>query len=144
MPETTGHILEIGDHVKMNIEFIGNNELDGIEITKTGFNYWRYMCQHPDEVYTITGIDATTDEDEATYKLSGVMSENNWYSDELILMPTPKNRFEKIKNMTLQEMTQELIPMIIYDLCKDGIPEPEDIKKWLSEKHPTGKDTTQT
>lgn len=128
---STGHILEIGDKVRMNLSTIGEGDLDGIEVTSSGFNYWRYMCQHPDEVYTITAFDYTN-EDEIGYNLSGAMADNNWYSDELILLPAAKTRFEVIKNMTLQEMAKDLIPMVIHDLCEEGIPGPEAIEEWLS------------
>ena len=61
------------------------------------------------------------------------MEGNNWFSNELILLPAPKSRFEEIKSMTFQEMAQNLIPMIVYDLCEDGVPGPEAVEKWLSE-----------
>lgn len=129
--ETTGHLLKVGDQVLMNILVIGEGDLDGIEVTASGFNYWRYMCQHPDEVYTITGLNFSEDT-EVSYTLSGAMDGNNWFSNELILLPAPKSRFEEIKSMTLREMAQNLIPMIV-DLCEDGIPGPEAIEQWLSE-----------
>lgn len=129
--ETSGHVLEIGDRVLMNILAIGEGDLDGIEITSSGFNYWRYMCQHPNEVYTVTGFEYSND-DKTGYTLSGAMSGNNWYSDELILLPAAKTRFEQIKNMTLQEMARNLIPMIVYELCEDGVPGPETVEKWLA------------
>ena len=50
--EISGHVLKVGDRVKMNIEAIGQGDLDGVEFTKSGKNYWLYMNQHPDEVYT--------------------------------------------------------------------------------------------
>ena len=142
--ETTGHLLEVGDRVLMNILAIGEGDLDGIEVTTSGFNYWRYMCQHPDEVYTVTGFDFSEDT-EVSYTLSGAMEGNNWFSNELILLPAPKSRFEEIKSMTFQEMAQNLIPMIVYDLCEDGVPGPEAVEKWLSESmspQSTGQSTT--
>lgn len=36
---TTGHILKIGDKVKMNIKEIEKGDMDGVEFTKTGENY---------------------------------------------------------------------------------------------------------
>lgn len=126
--EISGHVLKVGDRVKMNIEAIGQESLDGVEFTKSGKNYWRYMNQHPDEVYTITKVDF--DYEDCPYFLSGYMG-TNWAADELILVPTPTSRFEVIKNMTLQEMAADLLPMVL-DLCEDGVPSPELILEWLS------------
>lgn len=122
MKEISGHILEIGDRVRMNIEVIGEGDLDGVEYTSTGQNYWRYMNQHPDEVYTVEDFDFTN-EDEVAYILSGPMSGNNWYSDELILVPTPTSRFEAIKNMTDVEMAEYFSHLI--SRSKD------ELMKWL-------------
>lgn len=131
LKETSGHTLEIGDKVRMNITIIADEDLDGIEYTKSGVNYWRYMNQHPEEVYTVTGLDFSND-DETGYFLSGAMEGNNWLSSELILVPAAKTRFEYIKNMTIEEMAAELIPMIAYDLCEEGVPGIEAIEEWLS------------
>ncbi len=126
--EISGHVLKVGDRVKMNIEAIGQGSLDGIEFTKSGKNYWRYMNQHPDEVYTITKVDFSYDD--CPYFLSGYM-DTNWAADELILVPIPASRFEVIKNMTLQEMAKDLLPMVL-DLCEDGVPTQELVSEWLS------------
>mgnify|MGYP000438262916 FL=1 len=93
--ETSGHILEIGDRVKMNIPKIGKGDMDGVEFTLSGENYWRYMNAHPDEVYTVEGVDDSKAEPQ--YILSGRMGGNTWYSDELLLQPAPQDRFEVIK-----------------------------------------------
>lgn len=129
--QTSGQLLEIGDHVKMNIEAIGKGDMDGVEFTKTGKNYWRYMNQHPDEVYTITEIDGETEQ--PSYYLSGDMAGENWYSDELILLPEPRSNFEIIKNMTLEEMAQELLNMV-FALFEDGVPSTDEIQAWLDSK----------
>lgn len=129
MKELSGHVLRVGDRVKMNIETIGQGDLDGVEFTNSGTNYWRYMNQHPDEVYTVTKVD--NNYEDCPYFLSGYMSGNNWAADELILLPTPTSRFEVIKNMTLEEMVKDLLPMVL-DLCEDGVPSPELIHEWLS------------
>lgn len=134
MKEISGHLLNIGDPVKMNIKAIGEGDLDGVEITDSGVNYWRYMNQHPDEVYTIVGLDLSGDEPQ--YELSGAMGGNNWYSDELILVPSPASVFELIKNMTLEEMTANLFPMMM-SLCEDGVPSPEEIERWLNSRPET-------
>ena len=126
--EISGHVLKVGDRVKMNIEAIGQGSLDGIEFTKSGKNYWRYMNQHPDEVYTIPKVDFSYDD--CPYFLSGYM-DTNWAADELILVPIPASRFEVIKNMTLQEMAKDLLPMVL-DLCEDGVPTQELVSEWLS------------
>ena len=126
--EISGHVLKVGDRVKMNIEGIGQRSPDGVEFTKSGKNYWRYMNQHPDEVYTITKVDFSYDD--CPYFLSGYM-DTNWAADELILVPTPTSRFEVIKNMTLQEMAKDLLPMVL-DLCEDGVPTQELVSEWLS------------
>ena len=104
--EISGHILEIGDRVKMNIPKIGEGDMDGVEFTLSGENYWRYMNTHPDEVYTVEGFDNSGAEPQ--YILSGRMGGNTWYSDELLLQPAPQDRFEVIKNMTLEEMAKDL------------------------------------
>ena len=126
--EISGHVLKVGDRVKMNIEAIGQGSPDGVEFTKSGKNYWRYMNQHPDEVYTITKVDFSYDD--CPYFLSGYM-DTNWAADELILVPIPASRFEVIKNMTLQEMAKDLLPMVL-DLCEDGVPTQELVSEWLS------------
>lgn len=126
--ETSGQLLEIGDRVKMNIETIGKGDMDGVEFTRDGQNYWRYMNQHPDEVYTITEIDGETEQ--PSYYLSGNMAGENWYSEELILLPKPQSNFEIIKNMTLEEMAEGLLNMV-FALFEDGVPNTEEIKAWL-------------
>lgn len=111
MKEITGHKFQIGDKVKMNIESIGAGDLDGVEFTTTGKNYWRYMNQHPDEIYTVIAYDFSGDE--TSYILSGEMTGNNWYSDELILVPQPQTYFEAIKSMTFEEMSD-----FLSNLCR--------------------------
>lgn len=127
--ETSGHLLKIGDRVRMNISVIAEEDLDGIEVTASGKDYWRYMNQHPDEVYTIVALNF--DYGEAPYILSGYMGDNNWGSDELILVPEPTSRFEVVKNMTLEEMAKNLVPMLT-ELCEEGIPTEETVLEWLS------------
>lgn len=129
MKETSGHILNVGDKVRMNIPVIGAGDLDGIEVTTTGKDYWRYMNEHPDEVYTITKYDFAYED--CPYRLSGYMSDNTWASDELIHVPEPQNRFELLKNMTVEEMARELIPMVM-ELCEDGVPSEELVLDWLN------------
>lgn len=129
MKETSGHVLNVGDKVRMNIPVIGADDLDGIEVTATGKDYWRYMNEHPDEVYTITKYDL--DYEDCPYRLSGYMSDNTWASDELIHVPEPQNRFELLKNMTVEEMARELIPMVM-ELCEDGVPSEELVLDWLN------------
>lgn len=130
---TSGQLLKIGDKVRMNIEVIGQSDLDGVEIgDNDSVNYWRYMNQHPDEVYTITGLNL--DYDTCPYELSGAMSGNTWASDELILLPEPTSRFEVIKNMTLEEMRDNLLPML-QELCAYGVPSKQTMEQWLKH-HP--------
>lgn len=133
--ETSGHLLKVGDRVRMNIKVIGDGDLDGVEITASGFNYWRYMNEHPDEVYTVEDIDLSSDDPQ--YILSGAMGGNTWYSDELILVPTPESIFEGIKNMTLEEMSQKLFPIVLRQ-CEDGVPSQELIEEWLNSKPDVG------
>lgn len=130
--ETSGHRLNIGDHVKMNIDFIGKGDLDGVEFTLSGKNYWRYMNEHPDEVYTVTGYDSENDQ----YILSGFMSDNTWYADELIHVPDAQSIFELIKNMTLEEMRDNLFALVLA-LCEEGVPSADMIEDWLNSK-PSG------
>lgn len=106
--EVTGHILEIGDRVRMNIAAIGKGDLDGIEVTMSGVNYWRYMCTHPDEIYTVEEFDYSND-NETGYILSGAMAGNNWYANELILVPEPKTRYEAIMAMSDRELAEFLV-----------------------------------
>ena len=130
MKSVSGHQLEIGDRVKMNIDAIEKEgDLDGVEITATGKNYWKYMNEHPDEVYTVTAFDFS-DENEVSYVLSGFMGDNNWFANELIHLPEPKSRFEAIKNMTIEEMSTELFPLL-HEICEDGIPSPELFRSFL-------------
>ena len=131
MKEISGHQLEIGDRVKMNLEVIGKGDMDGVEFTKTGKNYWRYMNQHPDEVYTVTAIDLSGDDTQ--YILSGFMGDNTWYADELILLPAPASNFEAIKNMTLEEMAKGLLPLLA-EVLEDGLPSPELMREFLESK----------
>ncbi len=131
--EVPHQLLEIGDKVKMDIQAIRERvecgDVDGIEITATGDNYLKYMLAHPDEVYTVVELDFNYDS--CPYVLSGPMGNNTWAQDELIYVPQAQTRFEVIKNMTLQEMATELIPMIA-GLCEDGVPSPELVETWLN------------
>ena len=132
--ETTGHQLEIGDRVRMNVAFIGTEDLDGIEITADGTNYWRYMNEHPDEIYTVEEYDYSN-EDEVGYILSGAMAGNNWYANELIHIPEPKTRYEAIMAMSDRELAEFLVNRfgdrrdeMLKDKCMrwlDGPPEDE-------------------
>lgn len=107
-----------------------------MEITES-FNYWRYMNEHPDEVYTVENLDLSSDDPQ--YILSGAMGNNTWYSDELILVPMPESIFEVIKNMTLEEMSQNLFPMVLGQ-CEEGVPSPELVEQWLSSNPATNED----
>lgn len=115
----------------MNIKGIGDRDLDGVEITADGTNYWRYMNQHPEEVYTVEDFDFSYEETQ--YVLSGAMSGNTWYADDLILVPEPSSIFEVIKNMTFDEMKEQLFAMVLGQ-CEDGVPSPELIETWLDSK----------
>jgi ribA/ribD-fused uncharacterized protein len=81
--DTTPLVFAIGDKVKMNIKAFDTTDLDGVAYTKSGKNYWKYMNEHPNEVYTITEIDTSMNND-CVYVLSGYMSDNTWAADELI------------------------------------------------------------
>lgn len=126
-----GHVLNIGDKVKMNIAVIEKEDMDGIELTTNGRNYWRYMKEHPDEVYTVTGFDFSGDE--TGYELDGYMADNNWYANELIHVPEPASQFEVIKNMTLDEAPGILLAMI-RATCEDSLPTEDVLKQWLQSK----------
>ena len=43
LKETIGHVLNVGDKVRMNIPVIGAGDLEGVEVTNTGKDYWRYQ-----------------------------------------------------------------------------------------------------
>ena len=75
--------FNIGDKVRMNIKAFDTTDLDGVAYTKSGKNYWKYMNEHPNEVYTIMEIDTSMNND-CVYVLSGYMSDNTWAADELI------------------------------------------------------------
>lgn len=137
LKETSGHTLKVGDRVKMNIPVIGEGDMEEVEFTSAGFNYWRYMNEHPDEVYTVEDIDLSIDDPQ--YILSGAMGNNTWCSDELILMPAPESIFEVIKNMTLEEMSKDLFPMVLSQ-CEEGVPSPELVENWLNSKPGTNMD----
>lgn len=130
----SGHQLEVGDKVKMNLKIIGDGDLDGVEFTKSGKNYWRYMNEHPDEVYTVTALDLS--QDECIYILSGYMGDNTWAADELIHIPEPTSMFEVMKNLTIKE-TPDFIFNMIHHLCEDGLPTKETIATWLNTKPET-------
>lgn len=127
----SGHLLEIGDKVKMNIPVLAKGDLDGVDITTTGKNYWKYINEHPDEVYTVTGFNF--DYEDCPYILSGYLADNTWAADELIHIPEAKDNFEVIKNMTIEE-APEILTKMILELCEDGMPSQNCIAEWLSAK----------
>ncbi len=129
-----GHILNVGDRVRISIpavqaemEEFGS---DGIEITSSGKNYWRYINEHPDEVYTIIGLDFNYDD---PYILSGYMDDTTWGAACLIHLPEPESNFEVIKNMTIEEMAEQLFPLLA-GICEDGVPSKELMLEWLEQK----------
>lgn len=123
-------LLEVGDKVKMDIKgILKRDDMDGIEITATGDNYLKYMLAHPEEVYTVVALDLNYEF--CPYVLSGPMGNNTWARDELIYVPEAQTRFEVIKNMTLQEMAEKLMPMIAA-LFEEGVPCPELVEAWLN------------
>lgn len=83
--DTTPPVFTIGDKVKMNIKAFDKSDLDGVAFTASGKNYWKYMNEHPDEVYTIVATDETL-RNECIYVLSGFMGGNTWAADELLLV----------------------------------------------------------
>lgn len=54
-------------------------------------------------------------------------------NNPLLLQPAPQDRFEVIKNMTLEEMSKDLLPMIL-GLCEEGVPSAELVQEWLCGK----------
>ena len=112
LKDVSGHILEIGDKVKMNIEVLKNGDLDGVEFTSTGENYWKYICSHPDEVYTVTDITYQYS-DESIYVLDGYLADNTWAADELIYVPEAKSRYEVIKNMSLRKCVMDYVSFLL-------------------------------
>lgn len=126
--ESSGHQLNVGDKVKMNIAAIRAGDLDGVEFTATGKDYWRYMNEHPDEVYTVTKLDLN--QDECIYVLSGYMCDNTWAADELIHIPEPASMFEVMKNLTREESPAFILSMI-HELCDDEFPSPDAVLEWL-------------
>jgi len=132
LQEAPHQMLEVGDKVKMDIDAIlQRDDMDGVETTKTGENYLKYMLSHPDEVYTVVELDFNYEY--CPYVLSGAMGHNTWARDELIYVPEPSSRFEVIKNMTQEEMSTQLLPMVL-SLCEDGVPSPELVAMWLTGK----------
>lgn len=98
--------FKLGDRVKINIPVLEAGDRDGVEYTTTGKNYWEYILEHPDEVYTI--IQLNFDYDETTYELSGYLGDNDWYPDELILAEAPITNYDAIKHMTKHELADFL------------------------------------
>lgn len=129
LQETSDQILQIGDKVRMNIPEIAKGDMDGVEITNNGTNYWRYMNQHPDEIYTVTGYDFTPEE--TAYILSGTMSGNTWFSNELILIPEPKSNFEIIKSMTVEEMSAYFVRIFAEKFQDIKSMDQESMTAWL-------------
>lgn len=84
------HNLQVGDIVRMNIDVIGQSDLDGVEITNSGKNYWQYMLENPNETYKIidTDVGRYNGEDCTCYVLDGYMNGEIWYADELIKVNT--------------------------------------------------------
>lgn len=50
LKEASGHVLNVGDKVKMNIPVIAEGEMDGVEYTASGKNYWRYTMSQSQPV----------------------------------------------------------------------------------------------
>lgn len=117
----------------MDIDVISAGDMDGVEFTSSGTNYWEYMLSHPDEIYTVESVDFdfTDEEGNPSYTLSDQMQGNTWYRGELILLAPPKTLFERIKEMTLDEMSAQIVP-IMQEICMDGIPTPEEVRAFLS------------
>lgn len=132
---TTGHPLRVGDKVRMNLAAFEHGDLDGVEVTASGMDYWRYMSEHPTEVYTVVSQNFETDD--PSYFLDGPMAGNNWYADELIHLPAPANRFEIIKNMSLDEMTSDLLPLLM-GILEDSMPSPELFRDYLERRFEDG------
>lgn len=129
-------IPEAGDKVRMNIHSLGIGDLDGVEVTESGANYWQYINEHPDEIYEVTGIDqdAFNSDNPCMFQLSGAMAGNTWAADELIHV-VPQTRFDDIKAMSFAQMKTGLIQQFIQ-LCEDGIPSEELVAEWLNEELP--------
>lgn len=128
----SGHRLEVGDRVRMNIAAIAKGDLDGVRTTISGTDYWRYMNEHPDEVYTVEELDLSGDDTE--YVLSGAMAGNTWFAEDLIHVPEPETVFEVIKNMTQQEMSRQL-PALLSRLYVPGkIPTEQEVYRLLEQK----------
>lgn len=130
----SGHVLEIGDKVKMNIPVLAETDLDGVEFTSSGKNYWKYINAHPDEVYTVIGINF--DYETCPYILSGYLNDSTWAPDELIYIPEAQTNFEVIKNMTIKE-APAILTNLILSLCEDGMPSEETIAAYLNTKPDT-------
>jgi len=80
------HSFPIGASVKMNIDKFYNDDRDGVEVTRSGKNYWEYMFNHPDETYKIISKSFNDNVQMYAYELDGYMANNTWYEDELILV----------------------------------------------------------
>lgn len=99
LQKTTGNILEIGDKVKINLQYlewdVEENGGDGIEFTASGKNYLRYAREHPDEVYTV--VDINPEYECCPYVLSGYMSDNTWESNHQVCEEDPEVRAEAMQ-----------------------------------------------
>jgi hypothetical protein len=127
----SGHQLEIGDHVRINIPVLEAGDLDGVEVTASGENYWRYICEHPDEIYTVTALNFNYET--CPYILSGFLSGTTFAADELIHVAKAETQFEVLKNATINEMPDILFSMI-QELDKDTVITKEELLSWLNSK----------
>lgn len=41
------------------------------------------------------------------------------------------NRAELISQMSVNEMSTKMVGAILYELCEDGVPGPDQVKHWL-------------
>lgn len=115
-PKPKGDIrtaYKIGDRVRMNIASMMDSDRDGIEFTADNTNYWRYMNEHPMEIYTVTDIDNSYDTPH--YVLSGFMGSNDWYADELLYVKPARTLYEQIIQSTEEELAA-LIPVVVEQI----------------------------
>lgn len=133
LSETRERILGIGSKVRMNIprmEKAVEEDGDGCFVNiQTGKDYLQYAKEHPDEVYCVVKhkFFAHT----CWYVLSGEMSGCQCGVEDIIPVIERKSRFESFKEMSLDEMASQMIPLIYYQLCSKGLPKEKEIQQWL-------------
>lgn len=93
----------VGDKVRINIDAVNVKDFNNIT--------FRYINEHPIEIYTITEIIKNKD-NSISYNLSRFSKKYTWCSTELISITKAKNIYEQIVQSTYEELIK-LLPHVI-------------------------------